>query len=123
MEAGYLTYFDWLGAAPEIDQAAVADTVEAAARALPNPTPERIDELIRSLVKGKTDDRQLDECTLTFRQVDTICRVFEQVLSGVFHQRIAYPKIDIPNRGPVDIPAPSAGPATSSGEDIGEAIK
>ena len=29
MEAGYLTYFDWLGAAPEIDQAAVADTVEA----------------------------------------------------------------------------------------------
>ena len=53
---------------------------------------------------------QLDECPLTFRNVDTICRVFEQVLSGVFHQRIAYPKIEIPNRGAVDIPAPSAGP-------------
>ena len=124
--------FRYDGPKPQTCEAAIvmlADTVEAAARALPNPTPERIDELIRSLVKGKTDDRQLDECTLTFRQVDTICRVFEQVLSGVFHQRIAYPKIDIPNRGPVDIPAPSAGPiagappATSSGEDIGEAIK
>ena len=124
--------FRYDGPKPQTCEAAIvmlADTVEAAARALPNPTPERIDELIRSLVKGKTDDRQLDECTLTFRQVDTVCRVFEQVLSGVFHQRIAYPKIDIPNRGPVDIPAPSAGPiagappATSSGEDIGEAIK
>lgn len=124
--------FRYDGPKPQTCEAAIvmlADTVEAAARALPNPTPERIDELIRSLVKGKTDDRQLDECTLTFRQVDTICRVFEQVLSGVFHQRIAYPKIDIPNHGPVDIPAPSAGPiagappATSSGEDIGEAIK
>ena len=123
--------FRYDGPKPQTCEAAIvmlADTVEAAARALPNPTPERIDELIRSLVKGKTDDRQLDECTLTFRQVDTICRVFEQVLSGVFHQRIAYPKIDIPNRGPVDIPAPSgpiagAPPATSSGEDIGEAIK
>ena len=124
--------FRYEGPKPQTREAAIvmlADTVEAAARALPNPTPERIDELIRSLVKGKTDDRQLDECTLTFRQVDTICRVFEQVLSGVFHQRIAYPQIDIPNRGPVDIPAPSAGPiegappASSSGEDVEEAIK
>ena len=96
-----------------------AMAVEAAARALPNPTPERIDELIRSLVKGKTDDRQLDECPLTFRNVDTICRVFEQVLSGVFHQRIAYPKIEIPNRGTVDIPAPSAGPLESAPQPDG----
>lgn len=105
--------FRYEGPKPQTREAAIvmlADTVEAAARALPNPTPERIDELIRSLVKGKTDDRQLDECPLTFRNVDTICRVFEQVLSGVFHQRIAYPKIEIPNRGAVDIPAPSAGP-------------
>lgn len=29
VEAGYLTYFDWLGAAPEIDEATVVDTVEA----------------------------------------------------------------------------------------------
>ena len=124
--------FRYDGPKPQTREAAIvmlADTVEAAARSLPNPTPERVDALIRSLVKGKTDDRQLDECTLTFRQLDTVCRVFEQVLSGVFHQRIAYPKIDIPNRGPVDIPAPSAGPiegappASSSGEDIGEAIK
>ncbi len=29
VEAGYLTYFDWLGAPPEIDETAIADTVEA----------------------------------------------------------------------------------------------
>ena len=124
--------FRYDGPKPQTREAAIvmlADTVEAAVRALPNPTPERIDELIRSLVKGKIDDHQMDECTLTFRQVDNVCRVFEQVLSGVFHQRIAYPKIEIHGRGPVEIPAPSAGPiegappASSSGEDIGEAIK
>ena len=114
--------FRYEGPKPQTREAAIvmlADTVEAAARALPNPTPERIDELIRSLVKGKTDDRQLDECPLTFRNVDTICRVFEQVLSGVFHQRIAYPKIEIPNRGTVDIPAPSAGPLESAPQPDG----
>ena len=114
--------FRYEGPKPQTREAAIvmlADTVEAAARALPNPTPERIDELIRSLVKGKTDDHQLDECPLTFRNVDTICRVFEQVLSGVFHQRIAYPKIEIPNRGTVDIPAPSAGPLESAPQPDG----
>ena len=52
--------FRYDGPKPQTCEAAIvmlADTVEAAARALPNPTPERIDELIRSLVKGKTDDR------------------------------------------------------------------
>ena len=94
-----LAKFRYDGPKPQTKEAAVvmlADTVEAAARTLPNPTPESLEELIRRLIKGKTDDNQLSECNITYRDVETVCRVFVQVLSGVFHQRIAYPNITLP---------------------------
>ena len=69
--------------------------MEAAVRAIPDPTPEKISALIRKLVRGKMEDGQLDECTLTFRDIGNICSAFETVLQGVFHQRIEYPNVDL----------------------------
>ena len=73
----------------------LSDTVEAAVRALPDPTQEKISALIRKLVRGKMEDGQLDECTLTFRDIGKICSAFETVLQGVFHERIEYPSVDL----------------------------
>lgn len=41
------------------------------------------------------EDGQLDECTLTFRDIGNICSAFETVLQGVFHERIEYPNVDL----------------------------
>ena len=41
------------------------------------------------------EDGQLDECTLTFRDIGNICMAFETVLQGVFHERIEYPHVDL----------------------------
>jgi predicted membrane-associated HD superfamily hydrolase len=46
-------------------------------------------------VRGKMEDGQLDECTLTFRDIGKICSAFETVLQGVFHERIEYPSVDL----------------------------
>lgn len=100
-ESIQLEDFRYDGPKPQTAEAAVlmlADTVEAAVRAMPDPTPEKIREMIRKLVRGKVDDGQLDESPLTFRDVEQVCEAFGTVLNGVFHERIEYPDVKVPSR-------------------------
>ena len=78
-----------------------ADTIEAATRTLANPNPEKMEALIRKLVREKMADGQLNDSALTFCDLDKICATFCTVLTGVFHERIEYPEIAIPPREPV----------------------
>ena len=72
----------------------LSDTVEAAVRSIQEPTQEKISAMIKKLVRGKMEDGQLDECTLTFRDIGKICLAYETVLKGVFHERIEYPDLN-----------------------------
>ena len=74
----------------------LADTVEAAARAMTNPNTEKLRELLEKLIRGKIEDGQLSECKLTFKDIITITESFMTVLSGAFHERIEYPTVQIP---------------------------
>ena len=90
--------FRYEGPKPQTAEAAIlmlSDTVEAAVRSIPDPTREKSSAMIRKLVRGKMEDGQLDECTLCFRDIDKIGAAFENVLKGVFHERIEYPKVDM----------------------------
>ncbi|MDD6144127.1 MAG: HDIG domain-containing protein [bacterium] len=71
----------------------LADTVEAAVRSMPDPTPDAIRAFIAKLVKGKLEDGQLDNAPLTLKDITRICDAFSTVLNGVFHERIEYPTI------------------------------
>lgn len=88
--------FRYEGPRPKTREAAIvmlADIVEAAVRSLANPTPGRVEGLVRKVIKEKFLDGQLDECDLTFKDLDTIAQAFLQVLSGIFHHRIEYPDL------------------------------
>lgn len=114
-----ISAFRYDGPRPRSREAAVvmlADTIEAAARALPNPDPEKIDALIRKLVRAKMADGQLDESELTFADLDRICRAFQSVLSGVFHERIEYPDIAIPPRTESESAPPEEGAVAPEAE-------
>ena len=90
--------FRYVGPKPQSAEAAIlmlSDTVEAAVRAMREPTKEKISGLIEKLVRGKMEDGQLDECTLTFRDIGKIRQSFENSLQGVFHQRIEYPDVKV----------------------------
>ena len=109
-----ISAFRYEGPRPQSREAAIvmlADTIEAATRALPNPDPEKIDALIRKLVRGKLNDGQLDSSNLTFNDLDKICGAFSTVLTGVFHERIEYPDVAIPARTEKLEPVPAAKPA------------
>ena len=93
--------FRYEGPRPRSKEAAVvmlADTIEAATRTLANPNPEKMEQLIRRLVREKLNDGQLNDSALTFGDLDKICAAFVTVLTGVFHERIEYPEISIPPR-------------------------
>lgn len=93
--------FRYDGPRPQSREAAVvmlADSIEAAVRSIPDPNPEKVDALIRKLVRAKLDDGQLDRSELTFSDLEKICSAFSTVLTGVFHERIEYPDVSIPPR-------------------------
>ncbi|MBE5801492.1 MAG: HDIG domain-containing protein [Clostridiales bacterium] len=88
--------FRYDGKRPRTKESAIimlADTVEAAVRSMPNPTPKAIEEFIDKLVRGKLEDGQLNDAPLTLLDVERICQAFATVLRGVFHERIEYPSI------------------------------
>lgn len=69
----------------------LADTVEAACKSMDNPTEERLDKFIDTLIKGKMEQGQLDNCALTFGDLKKIKSVFVKILSAYYHGRIKYP--------------------------------
>lgn len=112
--------FRYEGPRPRTKEAAcvmLADTIEAAARSIPEPTTEKVEGLIRKLVRDKLNDGQLDESDLTFNDLEKICSAFSTVLTGVFHERIEYPDVAIPPRVEgLDEEVPPA-EAVTEGED------
>jgi len=86
--------FRYEGPKPQTKEAAIvmlADTVEAAVRALQNRTPSRVEGMVRKIIREKLMDGQLNECGLTFKDLDIIAGAFIRVLSGIFHNRLEYP--------------------------------
>ncbi|MCP4652244.1 MAG: HDIG domain-containing protein [Candidatus Omnitrophica bacterium] len=76
----------------EIAIVSLADTIEAVSRTLEDPTPARIEELVREVVRKRFMEGELDETNLTLKEVEYITQSFIRVLNAVFHTRINYPK-------------------------------
>jgi len=88
--------FHYDGPKPQTKEAALvalADNVEAAVRSMKQPTPGRVEGLVRKIVKDKLNDGQLDQSDLTFQDLDRIAMAFVRVLSGIFHSRVEYPEL------------------------------
>ncbi|NMA68679.1 MAG: HDIG domain-containing protein [Desulfitobacterium sp.] len=91
--------FHYEGPRPQTKEAALvllADSVEAAVRAMKQPTPGRIEGLVRKIIKDKLYDDQLSQCNLTFQDLDKIATAFVRILTGIYHTRVEYP--DMPNK-------------------------
>ncbi len=89
--------FRYPGPKPQTKEIAIvllADSVEAAARTIQDPDIDKITFLIKKIIDTKVVDGQLDECDLTFRDLDVITKRFATVLSSMHHQRVGYPQKD-----------------------------
>ncbi len=88
--------FRYEGPRPQSKEVALvmlADSVEAAVRALQDPTPQKISQTVRMIIRDKLSDGQLETADLTFKDLDTISKSFCKSLEGMYHKRIEYPEI------------------------------
>ena len=86
--------FSYTGTPPSTREAAVvmlADTVEAACRTLKNPTISKLERFIWELIIEKVTSGQMKNSNLTFNDLETIKKLFVQIIGGSFHNRIEYP--------------------------------
>lgn len=87
--------FRYLGPKPQTKEAGIvmlADAVEAASRALDDPTPARIKGLVQKIVNEIFIDGQLDECELTLKDLNAVAKSFTIALNAIYHHRIEYPE-------------------------------
>ncbi|MGI9035936.1 MAG: HD family phosphohydrolase [Pyrinomonadaceae bacterium] len=86
--------FRYPGPKPQFKESAImmiADSCEAAARSLAQPTPENIRFIITKIIDAIISDDQLDECDLTLRELTLIRESIIKSLVAIYHSRIDYP--------------------------------
>lgn len=69
----------------------MADSVEASARTVENPTRQRLREHVDRIVAHKMADGQFERIPLTFAEVEEVKDSFVNTLVGVYHARVRYP--------------------------------
>jgi putative nucleotidyltransferase with HDIG domain len=69
----------------------LADAVESATRTMVEPTPSRIDALVRAMANRRLMDGQFDECDLTLRELQTITESISKSVASIYHGRVFYP--------------------------------
>ncbi len=87
--------FRYPGPLPSTREAAIvmlADGVHAATKSISEPTPQRIQQIVREIFRDRVVGGQLDSCDLTFRQIAAVEAVMGRVLTvALCRDRLAYP--------------------------------
>ena len=87
--------FRYPGPKPQTREAGIlmlADMVEASARSLSDHSLGRLNGLVDRTVQSAFVEGQLDNCSLTLRDLSSIQDAFMRVLVGIHHHRIHYPE-------------------------------
>lgn len=88
--------FRYPGPKPQTKEAAViniADSAEAAVRAMSHPTKETIEKFVHNLINGRITDGQFDECSISLQELKVVEKSICEGLNGTFHSRIQYPTL------------------------------
>ena len=72
----------------------LADTAEARTRAERPETRQEIRTIVKEVIDQRLAQGQLDDTTLTLKDLNAIVESFTTTLRGVFHPRLEYPKPD-----------------------------
>lgn len=87
--------FRYPGPKPQSREAAIlmlADGAEAAVRSLKEKTPTKIQQNVEGIIDKNFIEGQLGECELTLKDLNEIAKAFIKILTGIYHQRVEYPK-------------------------------
>ncbi|HKK88687.1 MAG TPA: HDIG domain-containing protein, partial [Saprospiraceae bacterium] len=70
----------------------VADSLEAAAKAIQDPSIQDLEDLLEKIVRTKITLGQFEESALSFEELEIIKDSFLRTLKSIYHGRIKYPE-------------------------------
>lgn len=70
----------------------MADSVEAASKSLKNPTYLIIDQFVDKIIAGQMGADQFINADITFKEIQSIKKIFKQKLTNIYHLRVEYPE-------------------------------
>ena len=73
----------------------IADGAEAAVRSLKTRTHDTVTVAVKKIVSERMQLGQFDECEMTLKEINIIIHTVVNSLSGVYHDRIKYPKVSL----------------------------
>lgn len=69
----------------------LADAIEASTRTIEDPSPQKLENKIRDVIRSRFMEGELDECDLTLKDLTKIKESFLKILLGIHHHRLKYP--------------------------------
>lgn len=87
--------FHYPGPIPFSKETAVlmmADSVEAASRSMKKYDVESIDTLVEKIINTQIDQNQFMNSDITFKDINTLKKIFKKKLMNVYHVRVEYPR-------------------------------
>ena len=88
--------FSYPGPLPQTKEAAIlmmSDAIEARSRSLDSYTPETVGKMVDDMIDLQIQSGQYADTQLSFRDVETLRRVFKERLMLIYHHRIQYPTL------------------------------
>lgn len=70
----------------------MADSVEAASKSLREPTVDKIQQFVDTIINKQIDEKQFNDCNITLSEIETIKKVLSKKLINVYHLRVEYPE-------------------------------
>ncbi|SHJ11727.1 HD family phosphohydrolase [Pseudozobellia thermophila] len=70
----------------------MADSVEAASKSLKNPTFTVINDFVEKIIDGQMRAGQFLNANITFKEIESIKKIFKQKLTNIYHLRVEYPE-------------------------------
>ena len=86
--------FTYPGPNPKTKEAAIlmmADACEAATKSMSDHSEEAIGAMVNKIIDGQVADGLLRETPISFRDVETVKRLFVERLRTAYHVRVSYP--------------------------------
>ena len=87
--------FRYPGPRPRTKEEAIlmlADSIEAAAKGIKDPSESDIDLMVNKIIQGKIMKGQLIRSQLSFRELEVCKLEFKKLLNSIYHVRVEYPE-------------------------------
>ncbi|MEE2802149.1 MAG: HD domain-containing protein, partial [Bacteroidota bacterium] len=70
----------------------ISDSIEAASKSVQQPTAQKFDRLVETVIDGHLNSGHFDNSDLTLKEIKKVKLLIKKKLNSIYHVRIEYPE-------------------------------